>query len=167
MSVSSRVSVVDYRGSAILDTFVRPTRQIENYRPQETGLQYNDLVNAPHFQDVQLRVANIIKNKIIVGHSLWNFLSVLGLSHSALYTRDLALFKPLRKKLKSRCAVSLPTLVHLYMGRTVGMGYEDSLELSRASMDLFRCCEQVFEQVISDGAWPCNLPPSSFAQYYT
>ncbi|GLB36423.1 putative exonuclease [Lyophyllum shimeji] len=163
----ARVSIVDYRGSVVLDTYVRPTHLIEDYRPRETGLQHDDLMNAPHFQDVQLRVSSIIRNKIIVGHSLWNFLSVLGLSHPALDTRDLALFRPLRKKLKSRSVVSLPTLVHLYMGRNVGMEYEDSLELSRASMDLFRCCEQALEKVVLDGGWPCNLPPETFAAYYT
>lgn len=111
--ISSRVSIVDYRGGAILDTYVRPTlvfltfsdfnhanisrrHRIEDYRTSETGIQYHHLVNglymvciclanistyrtvvvAPHFQDVQYQVANIIKNKVIVGYSLWNFLSV-------------------------------------------------------------------------------------------
>jgi hypothetical protein len=31
---------------------------------------------APKFVDIQERVAKIIKNKIIVGHRIWNFLSV-------------------------------------------------------------------------------------------
>lgn len=103
---------------------------------------------APLFEDVQLRVAEIIKGKIIIGHSLWTALSVmsqrtmrlihllkfskvLGLSHPALYTRDLALFQPLRNKLKSRYIIDLPTLVQLFMGRNMGMGYEDSV--SRAN----------------------------------
>jgi RNA exonuclease 4 len=32
---SSRVSIVDYRGHAILDTFVAPTMQIQDYRGLE------------------------------------------------------------------------------------------------------------------------------------
>ena len=31
---------------------------------------------APQFVDIQERVAKIIKNKILVGHRIWNFLSV-------------------------------------------------------------------------------------------
>lgn len=31
---------------------------------------------APAFQEVQLRVSSIVKNKILVGHCLWTFLSV-------------------------------------------------------------------------------------------
>lgn len=50
---------------------------------------------------------------------------MLGLSHPALDTRDLALFRPLRKRLKSRCLVSLPTLVRIFMGREVGLDYEN------------------------------------------
>lgn len=88
-------------------------------------------------------MADLIQDKILVGHGLWNFLSVrfltpilveqateffikvLGLSHPALRTRDLALFRPFRKKLRSKSAISLPTLVHLFMGRNIGMDYEN------------------------------------------
>ncbi|KAF8898396.1 hypothetical protein BD779DRAFT_1483689 [Infundibulicybe gibba] len=93
-------------------------------------------------------------------------LQVLGLSHVTLHTRDLALFRPMRKKLKSRTVVELPALVQVFMGRNVRLGYEDSLETARAALDLFRSCERVFEHVIYNGAWPCDLPPTSFAAYY-
>ncbi|PFH49214.1 hypothetical protein AMATHDRAFT_148109, partial [Amanita thiersii Skay4041] len=163
----SRVSITDYRGNVILDTFVRPTHSVQDYRTPETGIQFSHLANAPLFQDVQKRVASIIAEKIIIGHSLWNFLSVLGLAHPAIDTRDLALFRPLRKKLKSRTMVGLPTLVRLFMGRNVGLDYENSLELARASLDLFRSVEDLFEGKVKAGAWPCDLPPTTCADYYT
>ncbi|KAF8640406.1 hypothetical protein AX17_000073 [Amanita inopinata Kibby_2008] len=163
----ARVSVTDYRGDVILDTYVRPTHRVEDYRTAETGIQHSDLANAPFFHDVQRRVANIIQGKVIIGHRLWDFLSVLGLIHPAIDTRDLALFRPLRKKLKSRTIIGLPTLVHLFMGRNVGLDYENSVELARASLDLFRSVEDLFEGIIKAGAWPCDLPPSSYADYYT
>jgi RNA exonuclease 4 len=70
-----------------------PSHAIEDYRVAETGIQYSHLANgvydpaiilsgwinpfaAPHFRDIQLQVAGLIQNKILVGHSLWNFLSV-------------------------------------------------------------------------------------------
>ncbi|KIL71012.1 hypothetical protein M378DRAFT_116496 [Amanita muscaria Koide BX008] len=162
-----RVSITGYRGDIILDTFVRPTHRIEDYRTAETGIQYSHLANAPPFQDVQRRVSHIIADKIIIGHCLWTFLSVLGLVHPAIDTRDLALFRPLRKKLKSRSIIGLPTLVHLFMGRNVGLDYENSVELVRAGLDLFRSVEDLFEGIIKTGAWPCDLPPSNYAAYYT
>ncbi len=103
---------------------------------------------APSFQDVQNRVSTIIRNKILVGHCLWKFLSVkksiigilvrcvdiwpaplkvLGISHPAIETRDLALFLPLRERLKQRSIVDLSTLMHYFMGRNVGLHYEDSV----------------------------------------
>lgn len=51
----------------------------------------------------------------------------MGLSHTALETRDLALYRPLRKKLKSRSILSLSTLVYLFMGRNLGLDYENSV----------------------------------------
>ena len=54
---------------------------------------------------------------------------VLGLSHSALNTRDLALFRPLRKKLRNRSVVDLPVLVYVFMGRN-SLDYEDSVRLA-------------------------------------
>ncbi|KAF8350218.1 hypothetical protein F5887DRAFT_944324, partial [Amanita rubescens] len=157
----ARVSITDYRGNVILDT-----HRVEDYRTAETGIQYSNLVNAPLFQDVQRRVAHIIEDKIIIGHSIWTFLSVLGLVHPAIDTRDLALYRPIRKKLKSRTIVELPTLVHLFMGRSVGLDYENSLELARAALDLFRSVEDLFEEVVKTGVWPCDLPPSSYSDYY-
>jgi RNA exonuclease 4 len=40
------------------------------------------------------------------------------------------------------------------------------LEIARASVDLFRCCEELFEEAILDGEWPCNLPPLMYAEYF-
>lgn len=37
--VSSRVSVVDFRGNVILDTFVAPTMQVSDYRTTTTGIE--------------------------------------------------------------------------------------------------------------------------------
>ncbi|KAF8168286.1 hypothetical protein B0H34DRAFT_54432 [Crassisporium funariophilum] len=163
----ARVSLVDYRGRVLLDTYVHPTHPIEDYRTPETGLNYLHLYSAPLFVGIQQRVAALIRNKILVGHRIWDFLSVLGLSHPALNTRDLALFRPLRRMLGSPSVVELATLVHLFMGRNLGLDYENSLESSRAAIDLFRSCEESFEGAVAAGAWPCDLPPSAYAQYFS
>jgi len=131
--------------------------EIEDYRPAETGLQLAQLANgllescsvfaitrtkcrivAPYFQDVQLRVAGIIKNKILVGHC-GSFLKVLGLSHPALRTRDLALFRPLRRKLKSRSIIALSSLVYLFMGRSIGMDYENPVRCVVLRVRMGKC----------------------------
>ncbi|KAF5311981.1 hypothetical protein D9619_003369 [Psilocybe cf. subviscida] len=163
----ARVSLIDYRGQILLDTYVRPTYPVSDYRSSETNITYTTLSNASLFVDIQRQVATLIQGKILVGHRIWNFLSVLGIRHSALDTRDLALFRPMRKRLKSDFVLELAVLVEVFMGRALGFQGEDSLEFSRAAMDLFRSCEGVFESAIAGGAWPCDLPPESYANHYT
>ncbi|KAH7914505.1 hypothetical protein BJ138DRAFT_1133350 [Hygrophoropsis aurantiaca] len=165
--VLSRVSVTDYRGNILLDTFVRPTQPISDYRHIETGLQFTDLVHAPFFHHVQMSVAALIKGKLIVGHALWNFLSVMGLNHPAIDTRDLALFLPFRRTMQFNGIMSLRVLVKRFMERNIGGGYEHPLEFARASIDLFRSCESVWEEIVYSGSWPCALPSPAHAECFS
>ena len=43
-SLSSRVSIVNFRGNVILDTFVAPTMQVSDYRTTTTGIEACHLV---------------------------------------------------------------------------------------------------------------------------
>ncbi|KAI0932515.1 hypothetical protein AcW2_001121 [Taiwanofungus camphoratus] len=165
----ARVTMSDYRGAVILDTFVRPTQPISDYRTAETGLQPVILASAPTFIDVQRQVAALIKDKILIGYSLWHFLSVMGLSHPAIDTRDVALFMAFRRSLRSRANVILPlvTLVNRFMGRNIGLHGELPLEHARAALDLFRSSEQIWENIIASGSWPCALPPAAYSNCFT
>lgn len=69
---------------------------------------------------------------------------VLGLVHPAIDTRDLALYRPLRKKLKSRTIIGLPTLVHLFMGRNVGLDYENSVSARDSAAFVLRPAVLIF-----------------------
>ncbi|KZT06366.1 uncharacterized protein LAESUDRAFT_737079 [Laetiporus sulphureus 93-53] len=161
--------MVDYRGNILLDTFVRPTQPVSDYRTPETGLQPLTLALAPTFIDVQRQVAALIKDKVIIGYSLWQFLSVLGLAHPAIDTRDVALFMPFRRSLGSKPSVTLPlvTLINRLMGRHIGLHGEFPVEHARAALDLFRSCEHTWEEIIETGAWPCALPPTAYANCFT
>ncbi|KAF6766241.1 hypothetical protein DFP72DRAFT_11900 [Ephemerocybe angulata] len=162
----ARVTLVDYNGNTLLDTYVRPTYHITDYRSAQTGLDYSHLQAAPTFTQVQDAVARLIQNNILVGYRIWDFLSGIGLNHPAIDTRDMALYRPLRKRLKSRFLIELPTLVRWFIGKEIGRGYENSLEDGVSSMELYQACQTRFESVISSGAWPCDLPPISFARYF-
>lgn len=102
--IASRVSLVDYRGNVILDTYVRPTMPVTDYRTASTGIEAHHLVSGVHthictffaltldpfpshhaspplkdsalqFSAVQTLVSGFIRGKILVGHSLWHDLS--------------------------------------------------------------------------------------------
>lgn len=115
---------------------------------------------------------------------------VMGLAHPAISTRDTALFMSFRRTLGYRPndVVPLATLVKRFMGRdieqngdipvSIGARVEDAarlrcspsleqVERARATLDLFRSCEQVWEEIISTGAWPCSLPPFEFRRCFT
>ncbi|EPS99111.1 hypothetical protein FOMPIDRAFT_1124880 [Fomitopsis schrenkii] len=164
-----RVVIVDYRGNVLLDSFVRPTQPVSDYRTSETGLLQNTLESAPTFIEVQRQVAMLLRDKIIIGYALWQFLSVMGLSHPAIDTRDVALFMPFRRSLRYRPNVMIPltTLVNRFMGRHVGLHGDDPIEIARSTLDLFRSCEHIWEEVIETGAWPCALPPGASAGAFT
>ncbi|KII93399.1 hypothetical protein PLICRDRAFT_101349 [Plicaturopsis crispa FD-325 SS-3] len=161
-----RVSITDFRGKTIIDTFVAPTQPVTDYRNAQTGLQPLHFAHAPPFNVVQRQVVAAISRKIIVGYCLWKFLSVLGITHPAIDTRDVALFLPLRRTLRCRTTVSLSVLVYRFMGREIGLGVEHPLEDVRAALDLFRSCKDNWENLVATGMWPCTLPPSSHADYF-
>ncbi|KAI0824078.1 hypothetical protein BC628DRAFT_439964 [Trametes gibbosa] len=165
----ARVTLTDYRGTVLLDSYVRPTQPVCDYRTAETGLQPHHLAEAPVFIDVQRQVASIIKDKILVGYALWEFLSVINLSHPAINTRDTALFMSFRRTLNQKPNVVIPlqTLVKHFMGRDIGQNGDIPVERARAALDLFRSCEQTWEGIISTGAWPCALPPVEYRNFFT
>ncbi|KDQ20682.1 hypothetical protein BOTBODRAFT_100412 [Botryobasidium botryosum FD-172 SS1] len=170
VSMLARVSLVDYRGTVVFDKYVRPTTTIVNYRTSSTGLKEARLIaeDAILFQEAQARVAELLRNKIIVGHSLWTDFQVLGITHPASDTRDVALFLPFRQAIRMpNQVIGLQTLVWTLMRRVIQEEHQDSVENARASMDLFRSHEREWEGVITDGNWPCALPPSTYARCYS
>lgn len=163
----SRVAITDYQGNVVLDTFVRPTQPVTDYRYQETGLQPAYLASAPYFHTVQQQVMSLIQEKILIGYALWHFFSVLGIAHPALDTRDVAIFLPFRRSLRCRQILPLPILVNRLMGRNIGLGYEHPVENARAALDLFRTCQELWEGIIDSGSWPCTLPPAAYASCFS
>ncbi|KAJ3552256.1 hypothetical protein NM688_g4247 [Phlebia brevispora] len=157
----ARVAIMDYRGNTIYGTYVQPTIPVTDYRTTTTGITAEHLApgNATPFNEVQQRVANLIKGKIIIGHALWHDLSVLGIPHPAVATRDVALYQPFRNALRATNTVGLPTLMWQLMRRRVQEGTLSCEENARAALDLYRSHANEWEQAISGGHWPANLPP--------
>ncbi|KAJ7589247.1 ribonuclease H-like domain-containing protein [Mycena floridula] len=169
ISMLARVAIVDYQGQTVLDTYVVPTLKVTDYRTATTGIQPSHLTggNAVQFSVVQEHVANLLKGNILVGHSLWNDLSVLGIAHPAVNTRDVGLYQPFRNALRSpRQVVGLQTLAWQLMQRRCQQQESNPLENARAALDLYRTQQQNWETAIAHGTWPCALPPSSYSRCY-
>ncbi|KAF9785984.1 hypothetical protein BJ322DRAFT_1004452, partial [Thelephora terrestris] len=152
-----RISVIDWQGRTLIDTFVHPTQPVTDYRASETGLRPHHLQAAPKIEEVRKSVKQLLRGKAVVGYKLWELFLFLGISHPAIDTRDVASFVPFRKNLgyKPSQMVPLKVLVNKLMGRDIGYGYEHPLEIARACLDLFRS-QTLWEDLIQQGQWPCS-----------
>ncbi|KAI9060564.1 hypothetical protein FKP32DRAFT_1577974 [Trametes sanguinea] len=181
----ARVAVVDYKGREIFCSYVLPTNPVTDYRTNTTGIQAAHLQpgepsvgicatsahpvsgNALPWKEVQQQVAQLIRDKILVGHTLWQDLSVLGIPHPAVATRDVALYQPFRNALRSTSQIiGLQTLMWHLMRRRVQETHVCALENARAALDLYRSHAEEWEGTIAKGQWPSFLPPSTFSRCY-
>ncbi|KAF8971410.1 ribonuclease H-like domain-containing protein [Flammula alnicola] len=167
----ARIAIVDYRGATVFDKYVAPTTTVTDYRTTTTGITQAHL-NSPDawtFPMIQTYVSNFFRNKILVGHSLWNDLAVLGLPHPAVDTRDVALYQPFRNTLQHsnpHQIIGLQTLAWQLMARRCQEGQIHPVENARAALDLYRSVADRWEDSVARGNWPCALPPSTFSRCY-
>ncbi|KAJ7225590.1 hypothetical protein GGX14DRAFT_125775 [Mycena pura] len=169
-SMLARIVVVNFQGECIFDKFVVPTIAVVDCREATTGIKQWQLFSkdAVPFNVVQHHLSKLFKNKVMVGHSLWQDLSVLGIPHPAVATRDVALHQPFRNALGApNQIVGLKTLCWQLMRRRCGEGLIDPAENARAAMDLYRSHARDWESSIHRGDWPSSLPPSTFSRCYS
>ena len=95
-SALARCCLVDYDGEVIYDEFVRPPGYVTDFRTKWSGVRKKDLRQgtAISLLECQTAVANLLKDKVLVGHALRNDLDVLMLSHPRTMIRDTATFRP-------------------------------------------------------------------------
>ncbi|KZT57809.1 hypothetical protein CALCODRAFT_433535 [Calocera cornea HHB12733] len=169
----ARVTLVDYHGQIIYDLWIRPqspiTGPVRNQTFPNEGAERMCMLypSLSSFEEVQALIGEVLEDRIIVGHSLWESLSILGLSHPAALTRDVELYWPFRNRLNLQTHVRLQTLIWHFMRRHIQRNRMDSLENARAQIDLYRSVEREWEGYIHHNMWPCELPPPRWARCYT
>ncbi|XP_037303422.1 RNA exonuclease 4-like [Manduca sexta] len=132
----ARVSIVNKFGDCIYDKFVKAREEVKDYRTDVSGVRKEDLLNGEEFTVVQKEVSDLLKGKILVGHSLKNDLSVLFLSHPKRNIRDTARYKPF-KKITKGSTPSLKRLAKEILGIDIQHGEHSSVEDARAAMQLY------------------------------
>ena len=95
-SALARCCLVNFDGEVIYDEFVRPPGFVTDFRTKWSGVRKKDLRQgtAISLLECQTAVANILKDKVLVGHALRNDLDVLMLSHPRTMIRDTATYRP-------------------------------------------------------------------------
>lgn len=155
-SALARVSVVNWEGIVLLDTFVRVPERVTDFRTKVSGVRAKDIAvkneNAMNHDEVRLAVGNILQNKILVGHALKNDLSVLLLSHPRKDIRDTARYKPFMRpsgtgggKMRPR---KLRDLVLENLGRHIQVDGKShcSIDDAVATMNLFQIVRVKWEK---------------------
>lgn len=88
----ARVSLVNFYGAIQLDEFVRQRERVVDYRTQFSGIRESDMIKgrsaacistrfdlsqtAKPFDAVQKQVAELLKDRILIGHAVYNDLKV-------------------------------------------------------------------------------------------
>jgi len=146
-SILARVVIVNSFGNLIYDKFVKPKEKVFDYRTWVSGIRSGDLKDAYPFEQAQKEVADLIKDRIVVGHALEHDFRALLLSHPFSLTRDTAKYRPFqRSKGKPR---KLKFLTKKYLGITIQSGEHKPDEDARAALALYKHFKKEWEGTIT------------------
>ncbi|KAF9476879.1 ribonuclease H-like protein [Pholiota conissans] len=141
----ARISLVNFYGAVILDEFVRQKERVVDYRTQWSGIRESDMINAHKFEDIQKRVADLLQDRILVGHAVHNDLKALLLSHPRPQTRDTQIYAYKFGVVKSK-RPALRNLVKQELGLTIQTGEHSSITDARATMAVYRLHKREWEK---------------------
>ena len=133
--ILARVSLVNKSGDCIYDKFVKPTKKVVDYRTPWSGIRPADIENGEDFRVVQHEVAEYLRGRVLVGHSLKHDLRALFLDHPMHDQFDTALHPPFLAGFGDKTP-SLKYLAEQFLGLNVQEGEHSSIEDARAAMKL-------------------------------
>ena len=146
ISVLARVSVVDFYGREIFDSFVKVEERVTDYRTHVSGVTEADLhgPKALDFGTVRRKIKQLTKNCIVVGHALSNDLKALKIEqeHPWYNIRDSSLYQPYMRvdQFGRQRPIKLRDLAWYHLGLIIQQRGRPhcSLEDARAAMALYR-----------------------------
>ena len=144
-SALARVSIVNYHGHQVYDSFVKPKEAVTDYRTFVSGITSQLLQFARTLEVVQADVAKLLDGRILVGHSIRNDLDALLLGHPRRDIRDTSRY-PGYRRLAGGKTPSLKKLAREILGVDIQGGEHSSVEDARATMLLFRREKEGFER---------------------
>ena len=94
-SVAARCA---YRGGILYDKFIRPNQKVINYLTSISGVSKADMVGATPYDLAWSEIADILGNKIVVGHDLKQDFNSLQMIFSPDDIRDTSTCELLRER---------------------------------------------------------------------
>lgn len=142
-SALARVSIVNYNNEQVYDSYVLPKETVTDWRTSISGIKPVHMKQARTFEDVQRAVAEILKDRVVVGHALRHDFKALLLDHPIRDIRDTSRLAAYKKIAGGTPKLSL--LASQLLGLEIQGGEHSSLEDARACMLLFRRDKDAFE----------------------
>jgi RNA exonuclease 4 len=136
-SALARVSVVNYHGIQVYDSFVRPKEFVTDWRTHVSGVTPKSMATARSFETVQQDIANLLQGRVLIGHAVRNDLDAMMLGHPKKDIRDTSRFSGFRKYSAGRTP-SLKKLAQEVLGIKIQDGEHSSIEDARATMLIFK-----------------------------
>lgn len=143
-SALARVSVVDFHGRQVYDSYVRPKERVTDWRTHVSGIAPKHMHGARSFDEVQAQVAGLMKGRILVGHDIRHDLQALLLEHPTKLIRDTARFSGFRKYGHGP-KPALRVLAKEILDVEIQTGQHSSIEDARVAMLLFRRHKPAFD----------------------
>ncbi|ODV83583.1 hypothetical protein CANARDRAFT_29812 [[Candida] arabinofermentans NRRL YB-2248] len=147
VSELARVSIVNFYGNTIYDTFVKPIERVTDWRTWVSGVSPKDMQNAITFKEAQWAVSKLIQGRILVGHAIEHDMDAMMLSHPRTMIRDTAKHPPFRKKYAMGKTPSLKKLAKEILGFDIQSGEHSSVEDARATMMIYKSDKKEFERL--------------------
>lgn len=158
-SALARVSITKWDGTVVLDTFVQVPTKVTDFRTWVSGVRPKDISSSQNSDAMELqaclkRVGEIMKDKIVVGHSLKSDFEALMMNHPKKMVRDTATFKPLMRpsgrnggKMRPR---KLKDLAKEYADLSIQVDGEahSSVDDARATMEVYKVVRDEWEKEI-------------------
>ena len=152
-SALARVSLVNFHGHQVYDSYVQVPRNIEvtDYRTAVSGIEPKHLRKdvARPFDEVRNDLKILLGGRILVGHAVKNDLDVLILKHDKRFIRDTSKFSKFRQlAMTPGRTPGLKLLAEKLLGVEIQVGAHSSVEDARATMALYRLDKADFEKEI-------------------
>lgn len=144
-SALARISIVNYHGDQLYDSFVLPKEAVTDYRTYVSGITPQNLRSARTLEEVQRDVAKLMDGRILVGHAVRHDLDALLLGHPKRDIRDTSRYPKFRKLAGGRTP-GLKKLAREVLGVDIQANQHSSVEDARATMLLFRQEKEGFER---------------------
>lgn len=155
-SALARVSVVNYNGEQVYDSYVIPKEPVTDWRTHVSGITPQHVKIARPLEEVQADISKLVKDRVLIGHAIRHDLEALMLGHPKRDIRDTARHPPYRR-LAGGSSPRLKILASELLGLEIQDGAHSSVEDARACVLLFRRDKAAFER---DHAkkWPTRVP---------